>query len=192
MIAVYGVARQSSSMNRPWSSRLRLWGCLVALAFALLLPAQAPFTQAASPDQQTVANGATATVTAFNICRRVTNSHASGLSIMVPIGYIYEWINFATSFVSATIPGVTKNPCVGGAVRFRAANSAYLTRAPAGAGNRRTFTFSAWVKRGKPSRRRHGGVDSRHVQQRLVRPRVRFGQQPSVCPGRSGWRQHNI
>jgi hypothetical protein len=33
-------------------------------------------------------------------------------------------------------------------LRFRASNSAYLTRTPAGAGNRRTFTVSFWMKRG--------------------------------------------
>jgi len=33
-------------------------------------------------------------------------------------------------------------------LRFRASNSAYLERTPAGAGNRRTWTWSAWVKRG--------------------------------------------
>jgi len=33
-------------------------------------------------------------------------------------------------------------------LRFRAASSAYLSRTPATAGNRKTWTFSAWVKRG--------------------------------------------
>jgi hypothetical protein len=33
-------------------------------------------------------------------------------------------------------------------LRFRAANSAYLNRTPAVAGNRRTFTYSGWLKRG--------------------------------------------
>jgi hypothetical protein len=33
-------------------------------------------------------------------------------------------------------------------LRFRASNSAYLERTPAGAGNRKTWTWSAWVKRG--------------------------------------------
>ena len=32
-------------------------------------------------------------------------------------------------------------------LRFNSADSAYLNRTPAGAGNRRTFTYSAWVKR---------------------------------------------
>jgi hypothetical protein len=33
-------------------------------------------------------------------------------------------------------------------LRFRRSASAYLTRTPAGAGNRKTFTWSGWVKRG--------------------------------------------
>ena len=33
-------------------------------------------------------------------------------------------------------------------LRFRLSNSAYLSRTPASAGNRRTYTWSAWVKRG--------------------------------------------
>lgn len=37
-------------------------------------------------------------------------------------------------------------------LRFRAANSAYLTRTPSSAGNRRTWTWSAWVKRGELGR----------------------------------------
>jgi len=35
-----------------------------------------------------------------------------------------------------------------GSVRFRQSNSAYLTRTPTVAGNRRTWTWSGWVKRG--------------------------------------------
>ena len=34
-------------------------------------------------------------------------------------------------------------------LRFRAAGSAYLSRTPAVAGNRKTWTWSGWVKRGK-------------------------------------------
>ncbi len=33
-------------------------------------------------------------------------------------------------------------------LRFNSADSAYLNRTPASAGNRRTFTWSGWVKRG--------------------------------------------
>ena len=34
-------------------------------------------------------------------------------------------------------------------LRFNSADSAYLSRTPASAGNRDTCTFSAWVKRSK-------------------------------------------
>ena len=34
-------------------------------------------------------------------------------------------------------------------LRFRASANAYLSRTPASAGNRRTWTFSCWVKRAK-------------------------------------------
>ena len=42
------------------------------------------------------------------------------------------------------------NP-VSGSLRFRASASPYLTRTPASAGNRRTWTWSGWVKRGNVS-----------------------------------------
>jgi len=38
---------------------------------------------------------------------------------------------------------------VSNSLRFRASASAYLSRTPASAGNRKTWTWSAWVKRGK-------------------------------------------
>ena len=34
-------------------------------------------------------------------------------------------------------------------LRFRSSASAYLSRTPGSAGNRRTWTWSGWVKRGK-------------------------------------------
>ena len=37
---------------------------------------------------------------------------------------------------------------VNNSLRFRSSASAYLSRTPASAGNRRTWTISAWVKRG--------------------------------------------
>jgi hypothetical protein len=36
-------------------------------------------------------------------------------------------------------------------LRFNSSDSAYLSRTPGTAGNRKTFTFAAWVKLGKPS-----------------------------------------
>jgi hypothetical protein len=38
---------------------------------------------------------------------------------------------------------------INNSLRFRASNSAYLNRTPASAGNRKTWTWSGWVKRGK-------------------------------------------
>ena len=46
------------------------------------------------------------------------------------------------------IGGGSSGYAVKNSLRFRASNSAYLQRTPAGAGNRKTWTWSAWVKRG--------------------------------------------
>jgi hypothetical protein len=46
------------------------------------------------------------------------------------------------------IGGGSSSYRVANSLRFRASNSAYLSRTPAGAGNRKTWTWSAWVKRG--------------------------------------------
>jgi hypothetical protein len=46
------------------------------------------------------------------------------------------------------IGGGSSSYRVANSLRFRSANSAYLSRTPAGAGNRKTWTWSAWVKRG--------------------------------------------
>ena len=40
------------------------------------------------------------------------------------------------------------NYAINKSLRFRSSASAYLNRTPASAGNRRTFTWSGWVKRG--------------------------------------------
>jgi hypothetical protein len=40
------------------------------------------------------------------------------------------------------------NYAIARSLRLRASNSAYLSRTPAGAGNRKTWTWSGWVKRG--------------------------------------------
>ena len=48
-------------------------------------------------------------------------------------------------------PGAKVTPAyeVANSLRFNKASSDYLTRTPSGTGNRRTWTFSAWVKRSK-------------------------------------------
>jgi hypothetical protein len=50
------------------------------------------------------------------------------------------------------LPTITDDSALGGAViekslRFNDDDSAYLSRTPSSAGNRKTFTISAWVKR---------------------------------------------
>lgn len=40
-------------------------------------------------------------------------------------------------------------PTAGRSVRFNSADSAYLSRTPASAGNQKTWTWSSWIKRGK-------------------------------------------
>ena len=47
----------------------------------------------------------------------------------------------------AVWPTAVNNP-VTRSLRFRASATAYLNRTPASAGNRKTWTFSAWIKRG--------------------------------------------
>ncbi|MBI1308658.1 MAG: hypothetical protein GC129_02210 [Proteobacteria bacterium] len=95
----------------------------------------------------TVPSSGTEVISEWGACRLVTNNHASGKSIMVPTKYNYEWLNSTGSFLSSTVPGVTTTGCIGGALRFRSANSNYLNRTPGSTGNRQTFTFSTWVKR---------------------------------------------
>ena len=51
-------------------------------------------------------------------------------------------------------PQAVNNPLTN-SLRFRSSASAYLSRTPASAGNRRTFTFSAWAK--------IGGLDTRRI-----------------------------
>ena len=49
----------------------------------------------------------------------------------------------------ATLRGVGPTGTqVAGSLRFRQASSQYMTRTPAGAGNRKTWTWSGWLKRG--------------------------------------------
>jgi hypothetical protein len=54
--------------------------------------------------------------------------------------------------------GTTGGYEIGKSLRFRASASAYLSRTPASAGNRKTFTFSAWVKRGALDGGRMSGI----------------------------------
>ena len=54
----------------------------------------------------------------------------------------------------APTAAITEDSALGGtdiqrSLRFRSNNSASLTRTPSSAGNRKTFTLSVWIKRGK-------------------------------------------
>ena len=51
-------------------------------------------------------------------------------------------------FSASKIAGASTGYQIANSLRFRSSASAYLNRTPASAGNRRTYTFSAWVKRG--------------------------------------------
>ncbi|MEK7357457.1 MAG: hypothetical protein AAB250_13480 [Bdellovibrionota bacterium] len=57
-----------------------------------------------------VENGAGKEITAFSVCGSITNSHASGKALMVPIGSSTEWSTFRTNLA----PGVTNGSCGGG------------------------------------------------------------------------------
>ena len=56
--------------------------------------------------------------------------------------------------LGASTAAITEDSALGGtdiqrSLRFRSNNSASLTRTPSSAGNRKTFTLSVWIKRGK-------------------------------------------
>jgi hypothetical protein len=55
------------------------------------------------------------------------------------------------TFVSILLGSVSSGYFVNSALRFRSSASAYLNRTPASAGNRTTWTFSTWAKRGQLS-----------------------------------------
>ncbi len=61
-----------------------------------------------------VPNGQTYTVDELGTCRRVANSHASGLSILVPTKTVAEWSTGANAFINATPAGVTVSACPSG------------------------------------------------------------------------------
>ena len=58
-------------------------------------------------------------------------------------------------FPSTAIPSAATGYEIPYSCRFDAASTSYMTWTPAGAGNRKTWTFSAWVKR--------GNIDSRQI-----------------------------
>ncbi|MCV0371874.1 LamG-like jellyroll fold domain-containing protein, partial [Filomicrobium sp.] len=141
-------------------------GMLVLLLGALLLAVPA----ANAADGYTVANGATTTINEHGYCRKVTNNIVSGLGIFVPTKYNYEWFNNAVSFVSSTPAGVMLAECLDAvSLRFDESGPSYLTRTTSSAGDRRTWTYSAWVKRSRFGARQilfnaqNGGADYEYI-----------------------------
>jgi len=57
--------------------------------------------------------------------------------------------NTPQEFFGAAAAAAAGGVTLGRSVRFDSASSAYLSRTPASAGNRKTWTWSGWVKRGK-------------------------------------------
>lgn len=80
------------------------WRKLVLIATISLLCATGASEAA---DSYTVNSGATSDITEHAVCKRVTNNHASGLSIFVPTKTSPEW----ASFYGSPPPGVTVVAC---------------------------------------------------------------------------------
>lgn len=105
---------------------------LQIIFLALALSSSAAFAQAC-PQQsmggsQCVANPSTLQISAFSVCKKVTNDHASGLALMIPTNSNNEF----TTFLSHLPPGVTAASC---AVPINGqcgpANGSYTPTAPA-------------------------------------------------------------
>ena len=97
--------------------------CLLALLLLLPWPSLAA-------DIYTVANGATSTIYELSVCKKVTNNHASGLSLMVPTGSASEWYTGGNSFIEHTPPGVSLGVCTcslpwGGTINDGSSATAY-------------------------------------------------------------------
>jgi len=70
----------------------------------------------------------------------------TGGTVTYSNGYIVH--NFtANGTLAPTTPTVVSEYQISRSLRFNSADSAYLNRTPASAGNRRTWTWSAWIKR---------------------------------------------
>ena len=79
---------------------------LASIAFFLLLAIVASPLWAT--DSYTLSNSSTQNITEWSTCKRVTNNHASGLSLFIPTKTNAEW----TSFYTSPPPGVTVASCV--------------------------------------------------------------------------------
>lgn len=87
------------------------WRKLVLIATISLLCATGASEAA---DSYTVNSGATSDITEHTVCKRVTNNHASGLSIFVPTKTSPEW----ASFYGTPPPGVAVAGCPAGCGGF--------------------------------------------------------------------------
>jgi hypothetical protein len=72
----------------------------------------------------------TTTINELGVCKKVTNSHASGLSLMVPTGSASEWYTGGNSFIQHPPPGVTLAVCTcslpwGGSINDGSSTTAY-------------------------------------------------------------------
>ena len=74
-------------------------------------------TPAIALDSCPVPTGATYTIDEHSVCRRVTNGHASGQTIMVPTKTADEWSTGANAFVNATPAGITLGSCTASATK---------------------------------------------------------------------------
>jgi hypothetical protein len=74
----------------------------------------------------------------------------TGGTVTYSNGYIVH--NFtANGTLAPTTPTVVSEYQISRSLRFNSADTAYLSRTPASAGNRKTWTWSAWIKRGSVS-----------------------------------------
>lgn len=90
---------------------------------------------AVASDSFTVAYGSNQNITAFSICKKVTNSSPTGLSVYVPNTTAAEW----SSFYGSPPSGVSAGQCIatcGALVQFRSCTGTTL-------GTSMAITFSA-------------------------------------------------
>ena len=131
--------------SRPSRRALRLlrsaWASVAIVAVAWASPASAA-------DGYSISNTITQQIVEHGVCRKVTNALAAGKGLYVPTKYDTEWNNGAKAFLNNVITGVSLAACLDAAsLRFKSASSTLLSRTFS-AGNRQTWTWSGWVKRG--------------------------------------------
>jgi hypothetical protein len=77
-----------------------------------------------------------------------TVQYFTGGTLSYANGYVIHTFNASGTFAPTTpTPYIVEDYQISRSLRFNSADSAYLERTPASAGNRRTYTFSTWVKR---------------------------------------------